>query len=1213
MSRPQQLDRKVRRRRCRLVCAAVLGALVLAGVGWYALRPTRAARLAEGLLAGMTGADVRIAEARFGFDGDIELSRLVLQLPGVEGDRGRLFEARDVLIEHDLGRLLRGDFTPTMLRFTDPVIYQTEDLHNGKFNFQTLMELNAARPPASPTGRLPEVDVTHGEVRFAQSDGRNLVQLGAMRFGAQLAPARLGPAVYQFLLREQTVDGAGGTVVQGTYDPRTRSFAADITGFQFTDSRRIWLPRRWRDWWDEHEHGPAATIKHLRCGYDWANRRFFSELSVDGVSLIPPVAAFRDAGILMRGGSGRFRFGSEGVEIRDLTGSVAGVTYRIDGRLGGLDAASPLDLTVRAESLTLPLPPSYLAAMPAPVRTLIDRFEPVGTFSAVVELTRATAGGPLSYAGTLKPLGASARSARFPYRVSDLRGEIRFDPHEVRVVRLTGRGPTGATLSIEGRMWPPEPGAAEDVTVTATDLPLDASLYEALKPHQRAAFDAFLNAEAHERLVAAGLLLGASRWETDSSESPAAGLPPVFELGGRVHTVTHIRRKRGPDVRPDMTTVMDLAGVQVVYQRWPYPLRVLEGRLVMRRERTDVEGLTLQTPSGTGTIFIEGHLLRRDGRMVPDLVLTARAIPVDAMLRQSIPRHPRKWLEAVPLGGLLDASGRVFTDASGGADFELALALAEGTADPFTGLAGRATLRRGGIQIEQLTGMRGAGRLAATGHVAWTEAGQQYELDVQGRGVRFEDRAFEMVTFDDALVARLGRLQKTWQPAGVYDADLHIAAHDGQPPDYRLEIRPADLRFTLSGQRLALTDMAGSAVVTPGRVALNGLGAAFDEGRFSADGTLELGPRPVLAITVDGGAPALGPAMRDALPAGLRRALGQLHLECGYRFEGAKLVYRATADGDGEPRLSIDTTVAISGASAKVGVPVTDLEGQLQLRIEQMPDQRWSRLDIDLAARSLRVLDRPAGPLAVALRSAGRPGALTVESLDGVVAGGVLSGSGNVELADGGAYSLEVLLREAALPLVLSPSGGDGGDTGSAGQPAAAGGVLSASLGIEGRHGQPDSLRGRGEVFVERAEIHEMPLSLALLQIVNIAWPSARSFDRAVARFHLDGRTVVVDRLSLASTGMEIAGGGTMQLGDGALDLELYSSNPSGPDLGHLSSLLARVRDELMCIHVGGTLSRPLAHVTTFNGAQKSLESIFGKPKADAGGTRRLTQAPQPD
>lgn len=206
-----------RRRGRRLLLLVLLLGLTLLAAYVYLTRPERLVRLANGLLASMTGAHVDVRHAQLDLDGTIELTDLTLRIGGVDGEAGKLFTADKVVITHDLVSLIRGRFDPQSLTFIRPTLHLTEMSPSGTFNYQLLRGHTRG---ASLPARLPEVAVRGGRISFGQVDGDTYVALGDVRLYGKLVQSEQKPDTYEYSLTQEQSDGRLGPALSGTFDLR---------------------------------------------------------------------------------------------------------------------------------------------------------------------------------------------------------------------------------------------------------------------------------------------------------------------------------------------------------------------------------------------------------------------------------------------------------------------------------------------------------------------------------------------------------------------------------------------------------------------------------------------------------------------------------------------------------------------------------------------------------------------------------------------------------------------------------------------------------------------------------------------------------------------------------------------------------------------------------------------------------------------------------
>jgi len=1184
--------RRIRWRRW-LLFKLILVLAVLGGGYWYIANPQRAANLAEGLLGSMTGADVSIKAAHFGLDGTIRLNQIVLRLPRTLHEGGRLFEADRVVIEHNGWSLLLGKFDPHVIEFnTPPTIYLTE-LADGVLNYERLLQLAAQVPHGPLPATLPEVRLDSGIVKFGHMNGDTYTPDYATRIEGKVTADWKQPALYQFKIVQKDMQDATDVVLQGTYNPGDQTFEAQSETFALRGPHRHWLPPRWRRWWEDMD--PQGTMQHLKLGYHHETGEFLAEIGVEDVALNPRNSSLRQAGIAMTGGSGTFRFYNDRIEV-DVRGTVGGIKQRVKGVIRGYDANAPLSLQLQTETFMIPEDPRYLAVMPAPIESVFKRFKPGGQVAVSVALERKVADDVLVINGLLSLHGASAVFQPFPYRLREIQGDIRFDLEKVKIVSLNGVGADGAQIHIAGEIRDPGPNHSADILVTGKGVPLGQNLRNAfLRSADRKAFAMFFDKRAYGELVEAGLITGSGAANPNDLAS--------FELGGKVSFSTLIHRDPERDAPTQVTTTVDVAGVNMLYTHWPYPLRIRGGQLVFAPGRTEVRQIVaggLSRPDSR--VAIDGHIEFADGRARPELTLDVQNIPLDKLLRASVKPAQRRWLQDMQIQGLVTATGSVYADDGGAIDFALATKLSDGTARPFHGryqlesMTGQATISKGGINFDKLSGHHERSRLALHGYSRWQQQGRECELRIIGKMLRFEDMVTDLIPPEDPVAQRVRALIEKYKPTGVYDARLNYKVTPGQPSEYSLEIKPASIEFDLDGKGVALADMTGRVLVTPQRVEIKDVIAYHDKAMIKTTGTVVLADEPSVDLRMDVQDGRYDDLMRRLIPPAVRGVLDGLKLQCDYDLRKARIVYQP--DAEDKPFIAFKANVRLRNAECVIGVPVTELNGDLEIDAEHTRGQKHPRIELRLNADQMRVEKRLISPLSLVATNDRDPRILIVDQIRGRCYEGLLIGSAQIEFAEAGRYRIGLLLQDAQIGLFLAAPSNDASATAGREKKSKTRGLLSASLGFEGQRGDVRSRQGRGEAVVRDANLYDGPLSLALLQILNLTFPTASAFDHAETQFVIDGDHVLFDRFIFDAPGVRVAGPGTMQYSTRKLDLDLVTSNPSALDLGPISELLAKLKDELISIHVGGTLTKPDAQLRSFRGAKRSWDTVFGRPRA---------------
>lgn len=1186
-----------------LLLIALLTTGLVIGGWWYVSDSGRLARVFELMLGPSLGGRVEIDAAQASLRGPIRLTGFRLRVAGMPADHeaDTIFKADEIVIAHDPKALLRLRVRPTVVTFVNPTLRLVEHLDQGQFNFQLLMA--QLRRDDSKTHDLPEIYLGRATTIFGQVLNGRYEEIDAVELTGNLLLDAQRRGTYALTLVHHSTDDAVGATLEGWFDTRTLQARGRLERFGPQSPLLNVLPQRVRTWWQRLE--PTGTVTPVTFGYDpRPDGGFFGRVAVTDFELTLPYGEYASR---MTNVHGAFELRGETITLTDLRGSIEAIDYRINGRILGFDPEqAPFHFDVELVG-SIPEQPRYLFAMPPQVQKMFDRFTPSGRFDAEVSFNRFESGGALAYEGRVQLHEVKGRYAKFPYPVSNVNALLTFDRQVLRVEQFTGQGPSGALIEANGTINPPQDGAAVAIDVICRDVPLDDELFASMKPSQRQLCETFLDAAAWQELIDRGLI----RSPRADADEPEAGAPAPFALGGRVNAVVKVRREYGHDKRYQTVTDVDLTGVQGLFRHWPYPLRVRSGRVSIGPDDALVEDAVLDGLGGA-MVRVEGRVQTPDERvgrnLDVDLNVDVADLVVDELLLASVREPQDRWLRDLRVVGTLEGGGRVFVNDQDRIDYRLDFTIRDGTAQPYggdytiTGLGGQVTLHRDGVSLLGVTGGHQDSSIRVSGTVEWPGQQPRLALTLACSRLRFEDPVLDLLPPEHPALPRLRELFTVHRPRGTFDARVDLRDVPTQPTDYRLAITPSDLRFVLRGHEIALAQMEGTLLIDPSGVRVEDMRARLSGGSLRADAVMSFGDDPLIETRFDVTAGGIGPDTRAVLPEGVLRALDGLELAGGYTIEAATLRWRPAAVD--EPILTFNAPIDLQDATAQAGVSITDITGRLSVDVALMPGQTVPSVQLRLSAPQLRAADRLIQQVQLEATNPPPYDALVIDNLRGQCYGGVLTGHGQVSLVDEHAYRFAASIQDVAYGPFVTPAEDarwlqrhaiHEAVDGPVLRRASGSALLSASLDVQGVPGRSQDRLGRGELWVRDAHLVRTPLAMALLHIVNLNFPGSREFDRAAASFLVEGDIVHIDRFSLEAPTVEMVGGGRMRYSDQALDLQLYSRNPAGLNLGPLSDLFNVFKDELLSVHVTGTLDEPQTDTRMLTGVSGTLEDIFGR------------------
>lgn len=1265
-------------RRRMVITGLVL--LVLASLGvFYLTRPARLARITGDLLNKLSAASVHITAARIHLDGSIELRGVRFTVPAstlqaipsdtqpsstqssssqpsatqpatpASSQTLQLFDVDMVLIRHDISSLLQGKFTARSITFIQPKLYLTEDIDHDVFNYQLLQDAkkNDDQGESNMPDTLPDVFIRQGSIQFGEISQSQYTTLGTINLSGGLSTLPGQKNVYSYLLRQDAANNLptpSSPTLSGQFNLENLAVTAKLDRFTFEGSHRQVLPRRLRLWWDQFE--PQGSLPEVEFGYDPA-LGMHAVLEVKDASLTLP---YSDPPVRMSNVSGKFTVVGETGAITQLRGKIEDIAYEINGQIDGLDRNSPFNMSVRISKFNIPQEPRYLLALPRVVQKQFSRFAPSGEFSAMVNIKRTEPSGEIQYDGQVEVEKARGVYAKFPYPLNDVRGVLRFNNEELRIVSLHGNGLAGGSVTITGVVSPPRDDAKVEIEISATDIPIDEHLFGALEEDEMDVVNEFFDHKSARRLENLGLIQTAEKKshvdeqisaltqrkrsmsvnESNSAQAIAAidaelvtlqklAAIPVFDLGGKVNVQVRLVREFGPDMPYLPTTTIDTSRVSALPESWNYPLHITGGKLLLSPGLATLQNIQAKGLDGlVGVVTGKVALPRKSvpgSKSDPDVHFKGSGMPVGKLLLSSLPDTQAQWLSQLDVQGTLTLEGKVFrtrdtsNDGQGGndeandgpMDFDVKTTLIDGNARPFDGrillknIAGQFLIHRNSAILESVTSQFGDATMHLTGSAAWRDKKTDVKLAISAKNVDFTQPVLDLVPSHEPGIEQVRKDLESYKPAGTYDAELTVDLPSGQDPQYLVKINPRVLSFTHNEQRVEFSKVQGQVRIDPDKIILDRCVVQFDKtSEATFRGSVLLGAKPKAVVDIDATGSRFDPTTIALLPKGVGKFAKDIELAGGYVLQNARLIYQPRD----EENVVFKGQARLINAKASLGVAIEDMQGLMHIESRSLASEEWPTLKVKLEAARLTAAGRLIEQLKADLHSTDTPGELSIPQIRGQIYNGQLFGEAKIQMGKTPSFSTQLTVQDAAVEAVVEPAkwetmaARDPMD----GSPYA---TLSASLAMQGQPDVPASRQGRGKIDIRQANLYQTPFALTFLQLLSLAMPTAKSFDRAQASYVIDGDVVRFDAIRFETPSIALTGQGTMHFSSQALDLDFVTRNTAGPSFGPMSDLVSVLKDEIIAIHVGGTIDKPVTSVKSFSGITKTWNDLFGSAKPD--------------
>jgi hypothetical protein len=318
------------------------------------------------------------------------------------------------------------------------------------------------------------------------------------------------------------------------------------------------------------------------------------------------------------------------------------------------------------------------------------------------------------------------------------------------------------------------------------------------------------------------------------------------------------------------------------------------------------------------------------------------------------------------------------------------------------------------------------------------------------------------------------------------------------------------------------------------------------------------------------------------------RAVDGGKFKMGYKLTDATLKLSApTAQGEREE--GFKGKLALTDMTATIGLGIHTIRSDLDFSTSYLRKAKKSKIALTYRSPVTFVHDRMITDLFLDAATDPVTGVLAMTQLRGAMYGGQLVGNGAVDPAQGGKYRININLQDVGKDQFVDPA-----KPAATTQPDSQRSTISGGLVLEGLPDNVQSRRGRGSIEMRHANMYEVPFVLAMLRILNFAFPNTGGFDRASATFIVDGDMVDFDSIRMEASSLGLVGRGTMKTSTQEIDMLFLTTNPNVTYGGFISELLGGLKNQLIQIHIGGTVKNPKTDVRSLPVLTNSIDAVLG-------------------
>jgi hypothetical protein len=190
--------------------------------------------------------------------------------------------------------------------------------------------------------------------------------------------------------------------------------------------------------------------------------------------------------------------------------------------------------------------------------------------------------------------------------------------------------------------------------------------------------------------------------------------------------------------------------------------------------------------------------------------------------------------------------------------------------------------------------------------------------------------------------------------------------------------------------------------------------------------------------------------------------------------------------------------------------------------------------------------------------------------------------------AEGG-YTADLVLHDAELSHLVLPGKATDEERKRIGT-----GRVTASLSLQETFGPYADRTGRGDLLIQDGNIYDVPLSMGLMQIVTLRLPVSHSFHQATMSYYLRNNEITFEKILLESSGINLAGLGTVTINDRTMNLNFVTETPH-----FVIPIVSEFQNGLLQVSVTGNLANPKVVPVPLSPVANVLRAILPRPRAD--------------
>ncbi|MGC8625604.1 MAG: AsmA-like C-terminal region-containing protein [Phycisphaerae bacterium] len=1145
-------------RRWLSIGALILLALLI-GTVWYLTNPKRLSVMSGLLLSHVLGANVTVHNAALSWTGMLRLTGVRLRTNPGKVPATTLFSADQVQVRFNWLGLVSGRLHASEITAIRPMLNLVDDLDTRQWNYEGFVQSGSKAAgrsklihPPTPVNlhplRLPAFNLRNAVVRWGEIRHGVYRMVGQSLINVELGPSLKSHSTYQLDLEQQTAAGRKGLVLTGLYNISTREFSAHVNRLKFTDGFRRALPAQVQQFWRKlHLHGGVRNVIFQVSPAGGLH----VQARLHGVS-IQTTAPSRRLGpqiISLTNLNGHVAISNTGFQISRLRGTIMGWKFGVpSARFDGYQSGAPFNLTVVLPALNIPLPyPKIFATRDFSVaQAIFYHLRPSGLMNVTVHIERAQLHGVPTVHGVIDCRNMRARYVNFPYPMEHVHGLIRFSAHHIQFFNVRAIAES-FPVSLNGRVAINEKDGPINLTISSSHVAYDRRLAACLPLDIRPIWNRF---------------------------------NPVG-FGGFVCHVTHAAGTGG---NPRIVLHIFPRDVSGAYRDLPFPLHHVHGSLIFTDHETKI--IKLEAPvAAHGHIIFTGKVTYSPNdlsKLRPRVHLQAVGIPINQTLLGSLPGSWAHWIKLLHVQRGFAGLNALITRGQGGKPAvygELTVNHTVMTPPqlpwPLHDVTALADLRSGGLVLKSMTAQTGAdgkGILAVAGAIVEPDTGPvRIRADGSWKNIQIAAAA------PSRLPAALATFWNNWKLRGCSDGSFTYSLSVRQNrltgavklrhQQYQVQLMPRGMQVAPAFLPAPLSAITGEVNITPGIIGMKNLQADSGMAHLTISGAYQT-TAEALQLSLQAHGSRLPQTWMSLIPGSTRLFINGLKPSASWFLQLPTLqrikvgkAYRWRFTGS----LVLNDLATTGDIRLQAKQAIITIAGDLA------PGTSFPMLDGQFGVTQLNWDGKIADPLAGYITADSATHTITIDQINGKVAGGNLTGTIRIHIGKHASYAVACQLHGSQLAGLLRRS---------AATPEAKGirtstGIVDASLILDATLGNHPTRQGSGQMVIHKARIYDVPMAMGLMQIATLRLPISSNFHHASVRYTIHNNVVRFNPISLRSTGMNLVGEGTLNLKTTALNLRLLTQSPQGTRVPVLGWLFGLARSQLLELRVSGAVAHP--------------------------------------